>query len=199
MSKKDKPTAVRALECLEEVALEKGLDGLSMRDVARRLGISLAALQYHYPTKNQLIDAFVAAVVEDYRASVQELLESHGEGPRLELLVRATLEAGPTSPGERLLAMIEARAQHDEATARTMGQATQSYVGMVRDVIDAEYTALPPGASIVAATLVVSMLEGVALTMEAAVALGASPDALEQAIVDAVLSVPARLLEERQG
>ncbi len=198
-SKDNKSTALRALDCLEEVALEKGLDGRSMRDVPLRLGSSVAALQYHYPTKNRLIEAFIAAAVDEYRASIQELLATQSDKPCLESLVRATLEVEPNSPGMRLIALIEARAQHDEATARTIEQAMPFYVKMLRDVIEAEYPDLPPGASVIAAALVVSVLEGAPAVMQAATALGAEPEALLQATVDAAMAIPQRLMGKPSG
>jgi AcrR family transcriptional regulator len=47
---------------------EKGFEGLRTRDIAARVGINVATLHYHVPTKEALISLVADAMREDFRA-----------------------------------------------------------------------------------------------------------------------------------
>ncbi|MFD7023252.1 TetR family transcriptional regulator [Promicromonospora sukumoe] len=67
----DRPTIVAAaLETLDE----RGLDGLSSRDVARRLGVQQPALYHHFRSKAELLSAVAAEVLD--RGHTDRLPES---------------------------------------------------------------------------------------------------------------------------
>lgn len=186
-------TAERALDCLEALAVDKGLDALSMRDVAKRLGISLAALQYHYPVKAKLIEAFITRAVEDYVGQVRDLMASIKDGPRLPHIVRFTLgENRAAMTRDSVLSMIEGRAQHDEAAAAALHLAMQAYLELVKTVIQEDYPRLSPDDARVAAALIVALLEGAAGTFDAAESLGVDPSVLLRATLDAALAIPLR-------
>ncbi|MER6002222.1 TetR/AcrR family transcriptional regulator C-terminal domain-containing protein [Nonomuraea angiospora] len=86
-----------AIELLDEV----GLDGLTMRRLAGRLGVQAGALYRHYPSKQALLDAMVAHLVtpqdgpappldgpwdEQLRIvaiGIRELMLAHRDGARL--------------------------------------------------------------------------------------------------------------------
>lgn len=177
------PTALRALECLKALALEQGLDDVSMRDVARRLGLSLAALQYHYPNKAALLEAFVERTVQTYRDEIDALLAACPPGERLASLVR--FAAGEALAGDRyrVLAMIEARASHDQTARRAIGAFQHSYLAVMRDAAQADAPDEPADAALLRATLVAAMLEGLPGLLEAAGILGAERTALVELAV----------------
>ncbi len=52
--------AVRAL------IVEKGIDGLRTRDVAARVGINIATLHYHVPSKEALLGLVVDTLQEEF-------------------------------------------------------------------------------------------------------------------------------------
>ncbi len=60
-------------ERIQEVALElfaeRGYDDASMREIAARLGVTKAALYYHFKTKEEIL----GSVVEDLAAEIDEL------------------------------------------------------------------------------------------------------------------------------
>ncbi|MEM6926707.1 MAG: TetR/AcrR family transcriptional regulator [Myxococcota bacterium] len=192
-------TAERALVCLEELALDKGLDSVSMRDVAKRLGISLAALQYHYPVKADLIAAFIASAVEAYRRHLEAIMTSPRDGPRLPEVVRAAVRENRAAAGAgSVLAMIEGRAQHDPATASALRAAMQVYLQMLSDVIVGDHPELSAEEAMGAAAMVIALVEGVPASIEAAEGLGIDPEALLEATVDTAVGVVA-LVQRRSG
>jgi AcrR family transcriptional regulator len=77
-----------------EVFQERGYHGASIRDIARRAGLSLSALYYWHPSKQDLLAALVQDNTEDYFHRCDEALAAAGDDPaaRLRALVKATVE-----------------------------------------------------------------------------------------------------------
>jgi AcrR family transcriptional regulator len=71
-----------------ELFIEQGYEATSLREIAERLGVTKAALYYHFKTKEDI----VASLVEDRLDAVRSLLdwaESQPPGPQLrEQLIR---------------------------------------------------------------------------------------------------------------
>jgi AcrR family transcriptional regulator len=57
-------TRRRILDSAAEVFVEHGYSGSSMRDIAERLGITKAALYYHFTSKEDLLDGLVQPVMQ---------------------------------------------------------------------------------------------------------------------------------------
>ncbi|MBI1186688.1 MAG: TetR family transcriptional regulator [Alphaproteobacteria bacterium] len=183
-------TAIRALAQLESLALEKGLDDVSMRDVAKRVGVSLAALQYHYPTKTALLDAFVQHSIETYRNRLGTISSAHGDAARYAHVVRfIAIETRRIAEGG-VLAMIEARAVHDPAAKRAMSAFMQAYLSTLDQVIADAFPDLTPSQTRHAAALICSLLEGLASTQDAARAFGADDAHLVEAAIQTASLIP---------
>ncbi len=187
------PTAQRALDALNALALEKGLDDVSMRDVAKRVGISLAALQYHYPNKAALLEAFVRQTVASYRERIEAVLAVSDEGERFASLVRFAAMETVDWDRHSVLAMIEGRASHDHAARNAVRLFLRSYLDIMRDALIADAPDLPPAKALLTATLVVSMLEGLPSLIEPACDLGVDRDALVETIVRVSKTLPSAI------
>jgi AcrR family transcriptional regulator len=48
--------------------VEKGMAGLRMRDIAERVGINIATLHYHVPSKAALVRLVAETLIDDFRA-----------------------------------------------------------------------------------------------------------------------------------
>ena len=70
----------RIQEVALELFIEEGYDKTSLREIAERLGVTKAALYYHFPTKEDI----VSSMVEDRMAKLKELLDWAREQPRTE-------------------------------------------------------------------------------------------------------------------
>ncbi|MFY8030965.1 MAG: TetR/AcrR family transcriptional regulator [Devosia sp.] len=71
-SSEDRKAAIAA--AARALIVEKGFEGLRTRDIAERVGINIATLHYHVPTK----EALIALVADDIRAELRE--QSDGKG-----------------------------------------------------------------------------------------------------------------------
>jgi AcrR family transcriptional regulator len=61
-----------------ELFIEQGYEGTSLREIAERLGVTKAALYYHFKTKEDI----VASLMEDRLAAMTELVEWARTQPR---------------------------------------------------------------------------------------------------------------------
>jgi AcrR family transcriptional regulator len=69
-------------ERIQEIALElfaeQGYEKTSLREIAERLGVTKAALYYHFKSKEDIVRSFV----EDYRAELEQLIAWGASQPR---------------------------------------------------------------------------------------------------------------------
>ena len=86
-------TRARVLATALRLFAERGYAGTSIRDIALELGITKAAVYYHFPSKEGL----VTALVDPFLDTVEQALDLPWQDPR-ELLGRlqaAVVEGGP--------------------------------------------------------------------------------------------------------
>jgi TetR/AcrR family transcriptional repressor of nem operon len=73
MARADVDTATRILDIAERLVQERGFNGFSYADVASELGITKAALHYHFPGKAELGDALIARYADRFGAALARL------------------------------------------------------------------------------------------------------------------------------
>ena len=66
-------TAVRILDAAERMLQVKGYNGFSYGDVATELGITRAALHYHFPGKAELGEALITRYAERFGSALADL------------------------------------------------------------------------------------------------------------------------------
>jgi AcrR family transcriptional regulator len=155
-----------------------------MRAVARRLGISLAALQYHYPTKAALLGAFVSRLVADHEERIAQFLETTPVQDRLGVVVRSTLEVAFRQSEGGLLSMIEVRAQHDPVAAAVLSDFTERYLSALVAIISELYPALSQREVALAGVVVAALIDGACGYLNVLDGLGLDRDLLIEGVVD---------------
>ena len=169
-----------------ELFAEQGYEKTSLREIAERLGVTKAALYYHFKSKEDIVRSFV----EDYRAELEQVIAWGASQPptpetRAEILRRYTGIVGEQ------LAVIRFMEQN-QATMHTLMSDSGARKKMFRDQFMSLCDLLAPsGAALadrvraVAAVITIGMSPMI-LQREAA-----SPDELH----DAVLSVARELAD----
>ena len=119
-------TAPRPSAAVEDavvaVIAEHGLEGTSVRRVAARAGVSIGAVQHHFPTKDAMLSAAMARVEAVYRRRLADVAAEFADRP--DMILRATLRSlVPGSPAERAdtslwLAFVARAAVHDATAAQ---------------------------------------------------------------------------------
>ena len=116
-STEDRQKAIAAAACV--LIAERGFEGLRTRDIAERVGINVATLHYHVPTKQALVRLVAQSLREDFVAQ-------HTRRPREGLSAAARLDLEFTdfrdlfTTGRQLLtvmAELALRATRDDEVA----------------------------------------------------------------------------------
>lgn len=66
-----------SIQAAREVIAEQGVEGLSLRDVARKLGVSHQAPYRHYPSRDHLLAAIMQRCFEDFAAFLDQASKAH--------------------------------------------------------------------------------------------------------------------------
>lgn len=119
---------------------ERGYHGTSIRDIARRAGLSLSALYYWHPSKQHLLAALVEESTHDYFRRCDLALRQAGDDPadRLRALVRVTVEYRVGRQVESNIATLEWRNLEPENRERLAGlrrAATRLWADIISDGI----------------------------------------------------------------
>src|SRR5438270_10132887 len=78
MSERQPGTRSRIQEVALELFTEQGYEATSLREIAERLGVTKAALYYHFKTKEDIVASFM----EDRAAALQEIVTWAQSQPR---------------------------------------------------------------------------------------------------------------------
>jgi AcrR family transcriptional regulator len=98
-------TRTRILDAAEELFMQHGFEGTSMRLLTARAGVNLAAVNYHFGSKDALIEAVFRRKLDPMntaRLAALEKLEAEGRPVEAERIVRAFV-------GESLRMMEDAK------------------------------------------------------------------------------------------
>lgn len=101
-SRRERPGKVAILRAAVEVMGEAGYEGASIRDMAARAGVSVAALYYHFPSKHDLLREFLEESHDLVLARIERNLHDLGPG------------AGPGERLDEIVATLVASLVHDE-------------------------------------------------------------------------------------
>ncbi|WP_417517464.1 TetR/AcrR family transcriptional regulator [Minwuia sp.] len=96
-----------ALEAFEA----EGFHGTSIRAIARRAGVSIALIYYHYPSKEEILRTLMLRVTDDLHADLLTACEAAGPLPadRLAALVRVHVSFHTHRQAESFVANTELR------------------------------------------------------------------------------------------
>lgn len=78
-SERKTPTRQRLLTATVESLRDKGIDGLTSREIAGAAGANLQAITYHFGSKDALVAAALTELVQERLDPVREALEADGD------------------------------------------------------------------------------------------------------------------------
>ena len=97
-------TQERLLDTAADLFATQGYAGVSMRDIARAVGITQAAIYHHFSNKDALYIAAIAYLFEQHTLGISEQLAAiDAPAQRLELLIGTMLEMMEKDPRFRLV------------------------------------------------------------------------------------------------
>ncbi len=188
MSGVDEPSD-RLLTCVLDLLVTEGYEGISIRRVASAAGVSIGAVQHHFPTK----DALLAAAMDRVSRQFEERLDRRiapGAGPA-EVLRAVAHELVSTGEERRPASVIWlvrlARAAVHEPTAAVHRREWQQVEDLLAHLIAAARPDLAEQAARDEATVLLALLDGLAGAV--AVEPGRVPAARAEALVARHLDV----------
>jgi len=84
-------TKSKILSAAEKLFGMNGFDGTSLRDITAEAQVNLAAVNYHFQSKESLIDALIERRIEPINRRRLEMLDAAGPAPNVERIVEAFL------------------------------------------------------------------------------------------------------------
>jgi AcrR family transcriptional regulator len=85
-------TKSKILDAAEKLFGMKGFDPTSLRDITAEAQVNLAAVNYHFQSKDSLIDAVIARRIEPVNRRRLEMLDQAGPNPTLEQILASFLQ-----------------------------------------------------------------------------------------------------------
>jgi AcrR family transcriptional regulator len=82
-------TKGKILDAAEKLFGMNGFEATSLRDITSAADVNLAAINYHFQSKDSLIDAIVARRIDPVNKKRFELLEAAGPNPTVEQILTA--------------------------------------------------------------------------------------------------------------
>ncbi|WP_433873330.1 TetR/AcrR family transcriptional regulator [Saccharopolyspora sp. CA-218241] len=120
-----------------EIFAERGYHGTSIRDIAKRAGLSLSALYYWHSSKQELFVGLIEDSVNDYFQTCDTALRSCGDDPaeRLAAIVRATVDYRVRRRVESTIAAREIR-NLEQPHAQRLADLRESATRLFQEIID---------------------------------------------------------------
>lgn len=97
----------------------QGYEGTSIRDIAREADLSLSALYYHFPSKQDALFELVTTAFDDFLELGQEAVKAGGDDPRSQLdsLVRFTVHFRVVNAEQSRVLLLEDRSLNEQQHA----------------------------------------------------------------------------------
>lgn len=123
-----------AVRCL---IAESGFEGLRMRDIAERVGINIATLHYHVPSKEALIKLLTTSLADEFIAIHQKYnRDSLTPLQELQLEFQIFEEVRTSNPQLHIvMGELKRRARHDEKVAIHVGPMHKYWVERLAKIL----------------------------------------------------------------
>ena len=135
-------TSSQLLDAVMTLTAERGLDAVSVREVAAAAGVSIGTVQYHFATKDDLLVAAFARVVDDTRARLRRI--EVGPGVR-DTMIRALSQLLPLDSERRREGQVYLAFAARAAVAPGLRVIQRDLLNGVRDEVAAVLAEADPG------------------------------------------------------
>lgn len=187
-----KETAARIVEAAHALLESDNLDRFSMRNVAQRAGVSLANLQYYFPTRSDLAKALFFYIGEHYQAAYRECTSAAPESPRerLKAVLRFNMQDISTRPTRRFFIQFWALlGSMDDFSGKYLGELYAIDIEQLSEHIR-PLQPLATAAEIERrATLIAAMTEGLTVVLGQATAEDPGYEALVEAAIEVMIRI----------
>ncbi len=148
------------LSAAEALLIRDGAEGLSVRSVAKEVGISVGNLQYYFPTRALLFDAVFQRYVATFASDLESVVLT-ADAPRanFERLFDYWL-ATEFQPEQGLFWQLWAISAHDEHARATMRRVYDGLIAKMAQLLRELHPELRPTAATLRAATITALIEG---------------------------------------
>jgi len=161
-----------------ELFAEQGYEKTSLREIAERLGVTKAALYYHFRSKEDIVRSFT----EDYRAEVEAVIAWGASQPPTSQ-TRAEILARYADIVTRRLGVIRFM-QHNQATMHTLLSGARGKIMFREQFMSLCNLLVPPGSPLPERVRAAMAIVSVSMTPLLFIGEAAGPEELHAAILD---------------
>ena len=149
------------LQTAIEMIADEGYASLSMRALARAVGMKLGALQYHFRTADEMWRELVGYIAETYQRAFAQLQQDGS--PSLREIVVFVLDDGPGQSlfGDRLWPQLWAMQQVEPLVSDLVEEIYAGYMALLEDALAVAGSAEPRADAL----FLMSLLEGSTIFM----------------------------------
>lgn len=156
-------TAAQIVEAALEVLGNEACAPFSMRAVAEQAGVSLANLQYYYPSRDDLLHAVFAEFGRSYAAAYEQEMAAAPDSPRqrFEAAIRWNLQdISQRRTRQTFVRLWELLGSLDGFTGRLWGELYEIDIGQLAVLIRAMHPSVSEVEIRLRATFLAAMIEG---------------------------------------
>lgn len=156
------------LVATRSIFASEGYAGLSMRNVAARVGVNLSSVQHYFPSKEALLEALLLQTLQDYQAAVDRQMQSTVGQPHLSRFLAVIdyfLDDISTPESNGVLCELAALANRNAFAARIFDRLLTRSRKVFRNLIRELSSQLPPEECEQRGALMVAQLQGLMLYM----------------------------------
>ena len=165
----------------------EGYSKFTLRNIAASSGIHFATLQYHFKTKNQLLEALIHWKLEEDHALLRKTVAHERGGARERFCagIRLVARENRKSNVVGFFLQLWALAGHDKNAARAMAELYSAYQNWLAELVGIAQPGLDPVTLKLRALPIMAMLEGMLPTMTLNMERRKPNPAEDQLLVDA--------------
>ncbi len=122
------PTRQRILDAAIDLFGSRGVDAVSLDEIARSVGIRKQTVLYWFPSKDELVDAVLEAVAAELHVSIEAAIRSADDDPldRIDAVIEAVFRPAVRRPA--LLGLVREVSRLPDARADRLRQHVQPLV-----------------------------------------------------------------------
>jgi AcrR family transcriptional regulator len=174
------PTRQRILDAALDLFGTRGVDGVSLDEIAREVGVRKQTVLYWFPSKDELVDAVLETVASELVVVIDAAVRSSSEDPldRVDAVVRAVFRPAVRRPA--LLGLVREMSRLPEAQADRLRARLQPLIDQCVEYISLEMDKgrLRRGDPRLIVSLAYATVTGLATEPEALRAVGWQPTAI---------------------
>ena len=194
-STKRKTTGERQLEILQtarNILISEGFHKLTLRNIARKVGINLSSVQYHFKNRATLIGSLIEQASEYDLARVRNMFEVEpGVEPKLQIgqAIRSELDLHKSIDNNQFFNQVMAMAIEEPAAKEFIDDFYQNIWTIMSDLLLKHNPSLDEAERLNRSAQIISLVEGSGFFIGSSRLYGKLPSSYHDHIVNSVIKL----------